>query len=259
MRSNSQGSLTDLLKRKRGAEPIEGEEDVKEELKAFSRSKRVLRSPVKLDEAQKMDRQIQTIIERLTELKQDIKEVKESNEEIKLDLRKRSEEWQREKQEMQTQIDSFKAELGQIKEKEAARDKRERKKNIVVTGHYGREDDLPKQFEIFCEEKLGIQAKVKTARVIAKNKNDEPLVLIRMQNVEDKVKIMKVKGKLREKNIKVYIDDDMSKEERELQKRIRKWVQEERGKGRQVQAGFKKVKINGEWIRWEEVDQARKE
>lgn len=73
--------------------------------------------------------------------------------------------------------------------------------------------------------------------------------LITMNSVEDKIKVMKNKSKLRTCQKRIYINDDMTKEERKVQEKVRIRAREEKAKGRRVKLGFQKVKIDDEqWI-----------
>jgi hypothetical protein len=46
---------------------------------------------------------------------------------------------------------------------------------------------------------------------------------------------------------RLYIDDNLRKEERETQKKLREFAREERDGGKRVKIGYRK--INGEWFR----------
>jgi hypothetical protein len=66
-------------------------------------------------------------------------------------------------------------------------------------------------------------------------------------------KLWKNKRKLREKKGKrVYIEDDLTKKERDIQKELRALAKEERQKGLRVKVGYKKIWIEGKGFRWDE-------
>jgi hypothetical protein len=46
--------------------------------------------------------------------------------------------------------------------------------------------------------------------------------------------------------------DDLTKEERETQKKLRELAREERDRGKSVKMGYRKIQINGDWFRWDE-------
>jgi hypothetical protein len=64
------------------------------------------------------------------------------------------------------------------------------------------------------------------------------------------------KSKLKEKkDERMYIDDDLTKEERETQKKL---AREESDRGKRVKIGYRKIQINGEWFRWDEREEKLK-
>lgn len=63
---------------------------------------------------------------------------------------------------------------------------------------------------------------------------------------------MRSKNKLRGERI--FIENDLTWEERSVQGEIARWVKEEKEKGRSIQIGTGRVKINGSWKKWEKVD-----
>lgn len=62
---------------------------------------------------------------------------------------------------------------------------------------------------------------------------------------------MRNKNKLKGKNI--FINNDLTWEERKLQEKLNKWAKEEREKGRSIHVGLASVKIEGKWRKWEEI------
>jgi hypothetical protein len=54
-------------------------------------------------------------------------------------------------------------------------------------------------------------------------------------------------GKLKErKGESMYIDDDLTNEERKTQKKLRELAKEQRNRGKVVQIGYRKMQINEE-------------
>jgi hypothetical protein len=61
------------------------------------------------------------------------------------------------------------------------------------------------------------------------------------------------KSKLKKKkDERMYIDNDLTKEERETQKKLRELAREERNRGKRIKIGYRKIQINGEWFRWDD-------
>jgi type II secretory pathway predicted ATPase ExeA len=56
----------------------------------------------------------------------------------------------------------------------------------------------------------------------------------------------------------MYIDDDLTKEERETQKKLRELAREERDREKRVKIGYRKIQINGEWLRRDEREEKLK-
>jgi hypothetical protein len=56
------------------------------------------------------------------------------------------------------------------------------------------------------------------------------------------------------------VDDDLTNEERETQKKVREMVRlrEERDRGKGVKIGYREIQINGEWFRWDEREEKLK-
>ena len=51
----------------------------------------------------------------------------------------------------------------------------------------------------------------------------------------------------------IYIDHDLSFDERQRQSDIYNWVKEKRKNGAEVKVGLGKVWMNDMWIKWEEI------
>jgi hypothetical protein len=76
-----------------------------------------------------------------------------------------------------------------------------------------------------------------------------------MEEWSEKEKVMKQKGKLREKKEteKIFIDNDLTKQEREIQKKLRTIGKEERRQGKEVNVRYRKIiTIEGVQWRWNE-------
>jgi hypothetical protein len=54
------------------------------------------------------------------------------------------------------------------------------------------------------------------------------------------------------------IDDDLTKEERATQKKLRELAREERDRGKKVKIGYSKIQINRDWFRWDEKQEKLK-
>lgn len=78
-----------------------------------------------------------------------------------------------------------------------------------------------------------------------------------MEDWQTKEKIMKEKNKLRGRNI--FIDHDMTKEEREEQRKLRKRAGREREEGRKVKVGYRKIIVEGKVYIWNDKEEEVRE
>jgi hypothetical protein len=89
--------------------------------------------------------------------------------------------------------------------------------------------------------------------------NKDKMMLAKIENCEQKKNIMLNKSKLNgRKGERMFMDDDLTKEERETQKKLRELAKEERDRGKRVKIGYRKIQINGEWFRWDEREEKLK-
>lgn len=67
---------------------------------------------------------------------------------------------------------------------------------------------------------------------------------------------MKRNVMMKKKNLDkgIYIDDDLTRREREIQERLRRMAREEKEKGKEVKIGYKKISVNGKWFKWNEKE-----
>jgi hypothetical protein len=109
--------------------------------------------------------------------------------------------------------------------------------------------------EEWLEREKGVKMKEKETFRINKDK----MMLAKTENWEQKKNIMLNKSKSNgRKGERMYIDDDLTKEERETQKKLRELAKEERDRGKRVKIGYRKIQINGEWFRWDEREEKLK-
>ena len=160
----------------------------------------------------------------MTELKKELVKMREENAKVIEELKKENVELRRE--------------VTELKKREEERERRERKKNIVIKGEQIEEGTERQVVEDLCNGICGEKIRVKEVKVIGK---EEKIILVELENFEEKMKIMKNKYKLRGK--KIYVDEDMTRKEREIQKRVREWAYQEKKKGRIVKVGYAKAYI----------------
>ncbi|KAK9708944.1 hypothetical protein QE152_g26919 [Popillia japonica] len=200
----------------------------------FYRSKNTRRTPIKdTNPKENMIEQMNEIMLLLKNLAGDIKEIKgeqtSNKEETKVlreEIRKLRDEQEQFKEEIKQLRDVHKKETEEIdnlkKEVKAANEEIERlqaekrRKNVIVQGleiSANNPKELKAEMENFIEKELGAAIKIESA-----TKLGEETCLVELNNKDDKATIMSNKSKLRNHRQTIYINDDMTKKEREIRK-----------------------------------------
>ncbi|KAH0820296.1 hypothetical protein GEV33_002495 [Tenebrio molitor] len=228
-KSDSESERDEDHKRKRE----EGRES-EERINPFRKSKKVERSPVKKAMDEEMKKMLEKIMEDVGEIKEENRKMSRELEQLKSMMREKEEKWEREKMEL-------KEKMTKLEEKMEEQEKRMRKKNIVVTGLDEEECENEKKLEKWMKAELEVEVRVKEMYKI----NGGKMIVAELESWGEKRKVMENKRKLRKKKGKrVYIEDDMTKKERDTQKKLRTLAKEEREKGLRVKG--RKGKTNME-------------
>jgi hypothetical protein len=129
-------------------------------------------------------------------------------------------------------------------EKRWNKEKKRRGRYVIITGIGRIRENTESGVEEGLEGEVGVKVNVKEAFKINKDK----MMLAKIEIWDQKKNMMLNKSKLKErKGEKMYIDDDLTNEERKTQKKLRKVAREERYRGKRVKIGYRKIQINGEW------------
>lgn len=280
IRSNSQGTLPELLKRKREEAEKAESDKIRIELLGFNKSNRVIRSPNKKEgtdfvkEAEQgtgktemeeslveMKNMIQSLIVTVAggnaELRDQIRKCEEG---IRLEMAKREEEWNAEKREMQGQLDNMQKKMDLLEKKFEQDEREKRKKNITLKGDVLNclEEPLKDSVMKFCKENIGVDVEVENAYVIKQKNLNTRIIVAKMKTLDEKILVLKNKYKLRRLSKKIYIDDDLTSEERRIRKEMLIWKKKEEMQGKVIKIGHKKVKIGENWLSWETVKSMQK-
>lgn len=86
-------------------------------------------------------------------------------------------------------------------------------------------------------------------QIVIDRERKREMIVVEVESFSKKMEIMKAKNKIR--GSQVYIDNDLTKNERGIQKEIREIAKEERDKGKTVRTGYQKIIINGKEFRWD--------
>lgn len=138
--------------------------------------------------------------------------------------------------------------LTEIKRRLREKEKWERRNNIVIKGLEKKEKGM-EEIEIeFLKNEFGLKEGVGKIIIVGKSKKE--IALVELKDWKAKQKIMIEKNKLGER--KIYIDHDLTKKERKVQRMIIERAREERVKGRKVKVGYRKLIIDGTQFIWNE-------
>jgi len=132
------------------------------------------------------------------------------------------------------------------------KERMDRKENIVLRGvvmpsEIEKEKDRGRDWiKELIKNKLGVECEVKEVR------RSGPVIVARIEGEEGKKEIMRNKFKL--KGERIFIENDLTYEERKVQERMGRWAREKRVGGVEVKVGRGRVKIGNRWITWEEIE-----
>ncbi|XP_028138967.2 uncharacterized protein LOC114333306 [Diabrotica virgifera virgifera] len=199
----------------------------------FRKSKKVFRSPNKTpNEDNKLDQIIKMMHDLTKETKNLTTEVKEiKNEQRKYweelnDLKTELEKVKQENQTKHKEKEEMKKELNDMKIRVQRLEKERKVNNVVIQGLTIDTIDrnaLKQAVGNFMEKEMNINVQIEEAIKLG-----EKTCLVKLQNKFEKEKIMQNKAKLKHiKDYKVYINNDITKEELQTQKSIRQVANEE--------------------------------
>ena len=132
------------------------------------------------------------------------------------------------------------------------KEKRERENNIVIKNAKLTEtgNELVTEVANFIKCKLNKKAEIKQAIKVNEN-----CVIATLRDREQKTEVMKERNKLIGTNI--FIDNDMTRTEREIQWELRQIAKEEREKGKTVKVGYQKLIVNNKEWKWQDFQKVQ--
>ena len=189
------------------------------------------------------------------EMKEEMKKVQRGNDELKEELRKTMMAWREEKEKMCEEITNLKARVELLEEREEKRGKQEKRNNVIISGMQIKpEENLKKKVKDLCKSVVGSEVPVESVVCLGKDKKENDLVLVRFPSFNQKLNVMKKKCKLRNIQKAIYINDDLTEKEREIQGKIKEIAEGKRKEGKTVVIGYQKIKIDdGPWCTWTEL------
>jgi len=146
----------------------------------------------------------------------------------------------------------------ELERKWERKEKGDRRKNVVIKGVKEGEASLKEKVEEVIKM-LGIEVKIEEIRRIEAGKKERgSMIVVRVENEEAKRNIVRNKWKL--KGGDIWIEEDLTWEERRIKWRIREIARRERIQGKRIRMGQEGLWIKGVWWRWDRVrDELRDE
>lgn len=234
--SDTDGYSTDDSKRKR--------EETSPET-SFRKSKKTARTPVKSGESMSDFKEIK---EMMTSLMQEVKEIRKENREYREDvlkLREQNERMEGEIKHLRKKVER----LELIEDKLEKMDRNDRRDNIIISGltlEGGNGRDMDRGLEQFIQQNLNVDV-----RVLEASKINDKMWVAKLESFQKKIEVLKNTHKLRNGTYRrVYINSDLTKEERIVQKKIRERAVRERREGKNVKVGYQRLTIDGERYSW---------
>lgn len=123
-------------------------------------------------------------------------------------------------------------------------ERRNRKKNIFIRGLRTVGRGIKEEIRDIINEKMGLSMYIRRIRAIGGG------LVIELESMENKREIMKNKKCL--KGWEIWIDDDLTDREKEIQAWLVQLKEEERGHGIEVSLGHQKARVQGVWYMWDE-------
>ncbi|XP_044755086.1 uncharacterized protein KIAA2012-like [Coccinella septempunctata] len=218
-------------------------------------NKKVLRSPTVKNRGKEMDienleRMFQRMMEEMKlEIRRNTEEVKLEMKNLKEEMKKREMKWEDERKELEGRIKV-------LEEKADREEKMKRKNNIVVKNlkvYDGKEKEEVKKL---VDEELNLKVDITKAYKINRGTKVE-MIVAEIASWDQKQNIMKAKQRLKGKDI--YIDNDLTLKERQVQKQILEISRVEKSKEKKVRVGYRKIFIDGKLFVWDDDEQGVKE
>jgi len=149
-------------------------------------------------------------------------------------------------------VEEWKERVKQLERRWELKERGDRRRNLIVKGLKGGKGNMKEQVEdVIKGLGMRVEEKVEEVRRIEGGKREKgDMVIVKMATKEAKREIMANKWRLRGKEI--WIEEDLTWEERRINWRARRVALERGWKGSSVRIGQGGAWIGGEWWTWDE-------
>lgn len=175
---------------------------------------------------------------------------KEKDEEVTIEIVK---ERKKEKEDRKNEMKEMREEIYKLEGKIKTQEREKRRKNVVIRGIEKGERTTKEAVEEVIKGRLRMIGGIKNVKMIGKTGSE---ALVELDSLETKIELMSRRSSL--KGSSIYLDDDLSWEERQVQRELRKEAMKEREKGKKVIVRYGRICVDGRWIKWEEIEKSRR-
>lgn len=213
----------------------------------FKRSRRTIRTPKKGETQDNKEGSMEEIKEMMRNIFEEIKEMRKENKEYQEDMKLIKQENEKLKLEIENLRNRIEK-METIEQKVEKIEQDKRKNNLVITGlkiNAKNNEEIKQKTELFLNEHIQAEINIKKAY-----KTNDMMIVVELEDFEKKLEILKRKGKITYfKDNKIYIDSDLTENERKIQKELRDKAKIEKEKKNRVKIGYQYIIINGQkWI-----------
>lgn len=134
--------------------------------------------------------------------------------------------------------------LGEGERQREMEERELRKKNLMIRGIRTVGKGLKEEVKKVIKEQMGIEIYIKKVATVGGG------LLVELESFSNKIDIIKRKGKLR--GINLWIQDDFTPREKEVQEWLEMVAEEEGKRGHEVKTSYQKIMVDGEWYKWDE-------
>lgn len=209
-----------------------------------------------------MEAKLDLLLKAVEEFKVSQKEFKSSLEEVNAtqgDIKKELAEFKQSIQEKESRWQEERADLVSMNKQLESRldqlERNERRNNAILSGvDVSRENATGVVKELFAK----LDPTIKTSEIRDfKTQAGASKIFVRFANLEDKMKVFKAKQKLTISDNKgasrpVFINDDLSKKDQQINFLARKLARDFRAHNKTVKLAYRKLCVDGEWLAWNE-------
>lgn len=177
--------------------------------------------------------------------------------EIEVVHRKIMEEIQAKVDALEAKVDSLQIKNDHLNEKNKrledrleSSEREAKKNNVVITGMQAENaTEAIENFKGLTKRICGEELTIKNVRMF-ETRNGIKKIVGQLDSMEQKMRIMKKKRELIAIDKRVFLDDDLTREEQNVQKKAREVCDSLRKEGRSTRAGYRKICVDGKWMGW---------